>query len=29
MRPNEQTQPPQDYFRYVNVDAGWVDRRIF
>ena len=29
MKPYEATQPPQDYSRYMDLDEGWVDRRIF
>ncbi len=29
MRPNEHAQPPQDYSRYMDLQEGWVDRRIF
>ena len=29
MKPYEATQPPQDYSRYMDLQEGWVDRRIF
>jgi len=29
MKPYEAAQPPQDYSRYMNLEEGWVDRRIF
>ncbi|HCO44574.1 MAG TPA: aromatic ring-hydroxylating dioxygenase subunit alpha, partial [Gammaproteobacteria bacterium] len=29
MKPYEATQPPQDYSRYMDLEEGWVDRRIF
>lgn len=29
MKPHERAQPPQDYSRYMDLEQGWLDRRIF